>query len=416
MVRILLSLVVACVLLSGSAEASCVTDGQGPCYRYWKVDAVFVAKVLEKVSLPIPGLEVPEGMIAVGGDARLRVLVVEAFRGVKAGATLTMSAPDDVCAGIDAEDGGELFIYASKNKKGDLWAQGCGVSHPLEDAEADLAYARSVTNGGPPALVYGDVHLREDTYGDSRDFSALTGVRVRVTGKNFVAETETDQEGNYAITLPGSGTYSIDVITEEGLVNWFPEDRQFEIDDPRSCYRAMIQMRTNGRIRGRVVDDRGDPVANLVVGVGDDDGFGKTDESGAFEIGPLSPGTFSLSVVSGSRNYELMLGNARSVDVREGQVSEVKPLTLIGGSRLVIMSIDVTGPTADEALMEIRSETGQPVGSLLRVNGTVQVLVRKNQSFEIVAATHTHDAKATVQVRAAPAHVTLTLRPSREPQ
>jgi hypothetical protein len=241
-------LIAAAILLSVArpSQALCVTDGQGPCYRFWKVEAVFVAKILDKVPLPEPGGEpAPPDTIRVGENYRLQVQVVEAFRGVTAGAMMTLFAPDGVCGGVNAENGGELFIYAGRNKSGELWAQGCGVSKRLEEAEDDLAYARSVTGHGPSALVYGDVYHREDRDGDS-DFAAMAGVRVRVSGEYFTAEAETDAEGNYAITLPGTGLYSIEVIPPEGFVDRFRNAgvARFEIADPRSCFSVPFQLQS----------------------------------------------------------------------------------------------------------------------------------------------------------------------------
>ena len=43
-----------------------------------------------------------------------------------------------VCGGVGAATGGELFIYASRNANGELWAHGCGESKPLEEAEAAI--------------------------------------------------------------------------------------------------------------------------------------------------------------------------------------------------------------------------------------------------------------------------------------
>ena len=244
---------------ASSAFASCGTDGQGPCYRFWKVDAVFVAKVLDKV--PLRAATDPEpspGTVVIVENYRLQVRVAVAFRGVKAGDVMTLFAPDGVCGGVNAEDGGELFIYASRNKNGELWAQGCGVSKPLEEADADLAYARSVSVIGPSPLIYGDVFQHEDRTGGPEDFSAMGGVQVRVHSRDFEAETFTDRDGNYSITLPGSGSYTIEVIPPRGFADRLGNGAvRFEIGDRRSCFNVPFQLRRNGRIRGRVIDREG---------------------------------------------------------------------------------------------------------------------------------------------------------------
>lgn len=230
---------------ASSAFAACGDDGQGPCYRFWKVDAVFVAKVLDTV--PLREETDPEpapGTFTSVANYRLQVRVAEAFRGVTAGDVMTLFAPDGVCGGVHAEDGGELFVYASRNTKGELWAQGCGVSKPLEEADADLAYARSVSEIGPSPLIYGDVFQFEDRTGGPEGFSAMGGVLVRVYGRDFEAETLTDQDGNYSMTLPGSGSFRIEVILPDGFADRLGNGTvRFEIEDRRSCYNVPFQLR-----------------------------------------------------------------------------------------------------------------------------------------------------------------------------
>jgi hypothetical protein len=229
------------------ASALCGTDGQGPCYRYWESEAVFVAKVLDMVTIQPPDrLEPPPGMVWIGGNYRLQVRIAEAFRGVSAGTVMTLFAPGGVCGGVDAANGGELFIYATRNKAGELWAQGCGMSRPLELASADLAYARSVTSQGPSGVVFGDVFQRTDSYG--RDFSPMSGVRVRVSSGTFYAEVATDDEGNYSIIVPHAGPFIVEVLKTKGFAAW--RDRSQEavtLPDARGCFRVNFQLKPQAR-------------------------------------------------------------------------------------------------------------------------------------------------------------------------
>ena len=239
------------VYSGANASASCMTDGQGPCNRFWKAEAVFVAKVLDKIPIrewAPSGALLPSEIMFGNSNARLQVRVAEAFRGVEAGAVLTLFAPDDVCGSVDARDGGESFVYASRNMAGELWAAGCGVSGPLENADADLEYARSVTSRGPEGFVFGDVFRRTDTYGDSRDFSAMAGIRVIVSGGGFHAEVVTDDEGNYSITVPDIGPYKVEVIRPTGFVAWWDRsDETVTLPDRRGCYRVPFQLKPSGQ-------------------------------------------------------------------------------------------------------------------------------------------------------------------------
>ena len=410
-------LIAAAILFAAArpSVASCITDGQGPCYRYWNVEAVFVAKVIEMTPFRIERLD--PGVVYLGGDYRLRVIVVEAFRGVEGGATVTLFAPDGVCGGINAENGGELFVYALRNKSGELWAQGCGVSGPLERAAADLAYARSVHAQGPAAVFYGDVVQREDLTGGPADFSPMAGVRIRVRGVNFEAETETDDKGNYSLTLPGAGKYTAETMPPPGLANRFG-DRPiaFELADRRACYRGDFQLQLNGRIRGRVVNDQGEPVSHLIVRDGAGKRSAKTDATGAFEIGPIEEGMYSISMISGSRSPRF--ADAGLAAVLAGRITHLAPVTLPAGLELVMLSVTVTMPAeADDAVLVLTAKGGaeqheEPIRS---GSESIQFLVEKNESFELMAATPTHEAKAVARTSAPLTEVTLTLRPRPAP-
>jgi hypothetical protein len=401
-VRIVIATAFAVLGSASNASAVCVTDGQGPCFRFWKVDAVFVAKLTAKERHQ-PGDPFAE-------NYRLQVIVVEAFRGVAQGARLTLFASDGVCGGVNAEDGGELFVYGSRNENGELWAQGCGESKPLEDAEADLAYARSVNEGGPAALVYGDVHQVEDVFGDARDFSVMGGVLVRVIGKNFVAEALTDADGNYAITLPGSGSYKIEALPPDGFAYRIGGAETFEIGDRRSCYRAPFQLKLNGRIRGRVVDDDDQPIANLIVRVGDSEQFAKTSESGEFEIGPLSEGSYSVVAQTGTRVVQFH--EAELIKIRAGEITVVPPLKPIELADLATLVIDVDAAEGGEVFVLVESADGaQTVGGPISAGvDPIRILVENDQSFKVVAASMTHEAKTIVRSRSPETFVTLTLR------
>ena len=195
----------------------------------------------------------------------------------------------------------------------------------------------------PLPLIYGDVLQREDRTGGPEDFSAMGGVQVRVHGRDFEADTVTDRDGNYSITLPGSGSYTIQVIPPRGLaVRLGNGTVRFEIEERRSCFNVPFQLRRNGRIRGRIIDREGQPISNLMVRAGDSQGFNKTDASGRFDIGPLGPGFYSLAARTGGAR-ELKFENSELVWVDAGKTTGLSPLTAVPTNNLVLLSIAVNG-------------------------------------------------------------------------
>ena len=99
--------------------------------------------------------------------------------------------------------------------------------------------------------------------------------------------------------------------------------------------------------------------------------------------------------------------------MRTGKTTGLSPLTAVPADDLVLLSIAVNGPGAYEALVLVMSAGGGRLGDPVPAgSGTLGFLVEKDQSFEIVAATMTHAAEATVRSSLPVTEITLTLLPS----
>lgn len=91
-------------------------------------------------------------------------------------------------------------------------------------------------------------------------FWASLGVTVRVRGRGFDATMATDDDGHYAMRLPGTGRYDVEVVAPRGMADRDPTPTSFEIANPQECLRADFQLLTNGRIwtvRGIYADQVG---------------------------------------------------------------------------------------------------------------------------------------------------------------
>lgn len=327
-------------MLLGNAhisEATCVDDGQSPCYRYWHTDAVLLGEVRSKIPLTNDSSD---------SSSRLRVAVVEAFRGIdRTESLVTIDIHSGEC-GVDAEVGQQILFYADREKEGTLRASMHSV--PFEDSEADLTYARLASAHAASAMVYGVVERRDTPDEDGSSFTALSGVIVRARGKNFDAETATDADGHYSMSLPGGGRYELAVVSPIGMAVRIPAHRSFELTNDQECFSADFQLLTNGRIRGVVLDDETKrPVPNLVLGTGDDNTQSKTDGSGVFDIGPLSDGEYQLEAATGTGSVTLQPG---TVTVSSGQATLVGTVLAHVSRPLVSVTFDLTGLSADDCV------------------------------------------------------------------
>lgn len=312
----------ALVLTARPAEAVCLDDGQGPCYRYWHSDLVLFGEVTDKVLLS-------KGLL--GGNYRLRVTVLEGFRGVgPAESSITIHARDGEC-GVFTPVGKRMFVYADREDDGAFWAS--MHSMPLESAEPDLAYARLASKNAASTMVYGAVVHRDDAVVE------VSGVTVRVRGEGFDARTTSDAEGNYSIRLPGAGRYEVDVMAPGGMANRDPMRTRFELVNAQECFHVGFQLLTDGRIRGVVIDERnGRPVPNLVLGTGDYFQKAKTDRAGAFDIGPVSEGHYRLEAFTGGDVVTFVPG---AVTMSSGQVTVVRPLVARFSRKVTSVTFDL---------------------------------------------------------------------------
>ena len=74
---------------------------------------------------------------------------------------------------------------------------------------------------------------------------------------------------------------------------------------------------------------------------GDSGHFGKTDESGAVEIGPLSAGWYSITGLTGAERKVTFEGS-KLIEIQHGQITELTPLTAVATNDLVTLAITLT--------------------------------------------------------------------------
>src|SRR5262249_10049444 len=201
----------------------------------------------------------PDAPIA---QRRIRFDVAEAFRGVS-GATV------DVLTGLGGGDCGYPFrvgerylVYAQASTDGSTLDTGiCTRTRPIGDAAEDLAYARSVRNG----RVEGGTVTGTVQGGDRQD-APLAGVPVVLEGGRARFRAISDGNGLFAIANLLGGAYA---IAAEPPPNTYAEiwPKTVTLADPRACAEVSIVVRADGRAVGRVVDSRGQPIADLTVGL-----------------------------------------------------------------------------------------------------------------------------------------------------
>jgi hypothetical protein len=371
MVRTVLFLFVIVIGSVRPAAAVCGSDGQGPCFRYWTVDAVFVAT---------------------------------------SGARITLFLNTNECVGVSAEDSSEIFVYARRDAKRQLHALGCGQTKLLEEADEDLAYARSTTMGRPAWFMAtcSIVKTLPATRAISRQCKACASVFAQVTSRRRLKPTK-----KATIRSPClAGKYTIEAIPPDGFADRFDGERTFELPDRRACYKASFQLQQNGRLRGRVINREGEPVKNLMVRAGEHR-FAKTDLAGSFELGPLEEGNYTIGAATGSDKKRFV--DAPIAHVEAGHATDVPPLVADETKDLVTLVISVAGRRADAGPLYLLVTVGsEELGGPIRVTDqATELLVEKKLSYELLAIEGDQEARLTVQPSLPLTEITLTLRPQK---
>jgi Tissue inhibitor of metalloproteinase len=150
---------------------SCVAQGP-PCQAYWQADAVFVGQV-EAKEIKEEILKTPTGEEIRRTDAEVRVTftITEAFRGVTRKEVDIFTTTGGGSCGYNFEMDGVYIVYAYEYPKGGgkLQTDICTRTQKYSEHIPDIAYARSLANAAPGAVIYGAVtRVREGSGPDSR--------------------------------------------------------------------------------------------------------------------------------------------------------------------------------------------------------------------------------------------------------
>lgn len=274
-----------------------------PCAAFWNASAVFAGRV--------------ESIARAGQERRLTFTVLDGFRGVaatvdqsaerEAGSAVTVEiAPGATCA-ARFRQGREYMVYAARTADGaGAMFVDCSRTRELDDAAADLSYARSVADGSAPVgAINGRVLIvpRDLAGRVSGPAVPASDIAVRIATSGGEERTVTNVAGDFSSAARGAGSY---VMSLEVPATFSTETSRARIDlrDPRACGDVEFQLAYDGRLSGRVLDASGRPLTGLTVEVATIDlvqrRLAVTDREGRYEVRRMPPGRFVIGVTSGT--------------------------------------------------------------------------------------------------------------------
>jgi len=330
-----------------------------PCEAYWAADAVFAGRVTAVRRI---------------GTARLVSLtVVEGFRGVaESSVDALMDTSASPCR-VAFKVGGEYVVYATRSAGGGLSVV-CSRTRDVEDAGADLSYARDIRGGKPaPGFVGGRVLVHPLNLSGKPAGPPTPAAGITVTiARNTVSETAvTDAGGEFRVPIQAPGSYRVTVGVPQRFYSGDPE-AVVAITDPRGCANVSAMLHDDGHVAGRVLDAKGMPVAGLTIEVGVASARGVravTDRNGGYEVSKLPAGRYTLSIppapasASGMRPMRVfhpgvdVPARATIVNLTAGQRSVLPDLRLPAQQEYAAISgvvLDATGGPAEGARIYLK--------------------------------------------------------------
>ncbi|HMQ34238.1 MAG TPA: carboxypeptidase regulatory-like domain-containing protein [Chloroflexaceae bacterium] len=334
------------------------------------------------VNLALPAAGGLRGAVTAGGAPAPGVRVSAIGPGGVAGADLTDSTGTysitNLPAGsytlrFDPRAAGRAAFYSLDTRDGQVVTAGQVASLPAYE----LASARTAPTTG---VIAGRVT-------DAATGAGLPDVLVVITGAGgdpsltdtYVSVAETEADGSYVSDQLRPGDYRVQFVTLFSDVpsttrysgEFYNDAPTFAESDPITvgaggAATADAALARGGSIAGVVSGDGAGPLAEVVViardGAGVPRGFARTDANGAYTLGGLRAGTYSLSFSTGfspnSASRAFFDGGLAGVSVGAGAAVTGQSITLNRGAQIVgtVSAGDTGVPLAGVRVVFFRAE------------------------------------------------------------
>ena len=239
--------------------------------------------------------------------------MLDGLRGVTASALEVSTEPTGQRCSLPFKVGHEYIVYAVRSEGRALTTSRCLRTRDVEDAGADLAYARDVKQGSAGAgQISGRVVVvpRDLTGNAAGPPMPLADIAVIVARDGVAESMVTDLAGDFRLESRGPGTYRVSVTVPERFYADAPSSL-VTLGDQRSCAHVVQTLHDNGQVTGRVIDASGRPIAGLTIELDTASslsmtpdswrrrGGGRrtvTDRGGRYTLGRIPAGRFVLSL------------------------------------------------------------------------------------------------------------------------
>lgn len=356
-------LVVTQALAAEARACSCVEYGTPVCAAYWRADAVFNGVVTDIKKVPDAEQTSPPVVL-------LHFIIEDKFRNVTASELYVETLHGTSCD-MKFEKGERWLVYAYRNEStGRLAISPCTRTRQIRGMDDDLSYIRGLSQRPPEQSVHGRLaHFK---------YEPLAGVKVTVSGGGKSFGTTTDAEGNYSISLPKPGAYTVravvpfsaEAMSQTAAVKADPTDEQTVIEYPvevptgQCTYSELdvykVDLHATAEISGKVIDEAGQPVTRGYVHLVDAlskegrEAWGENTrigEDGSFRFEGVAVGTFLLVInPRDEAPGESDAPHPRTFYPGVTDRSQASPLVITEGLKVEEIAFRVRGPLRKRTL------------------------------------------------------------------
>jgi hypothetical protein len=326
-------------LLVGSGTrpvGACVCPIIEPDAAYRQALLVFTGTVnsVTEVNSPVEHDEKP---LPISQSHVTRMTVDEYFKGT-GGAEIDLIGGNTSCD-IDFEPGKRYLVYATQSgTSGALGAFSCSRTSLVGDyVKPDISYLRRVSRGEQPTMLYGCAFRSARTYSNPGAQVPLSGITVTVEGQGTRLDLKTDESGYFETFELPPGSYRVHTSVtgkQRGA-----DARAVELRGG-GVASVMFHTTSMGSLRGRLVDENGNPVKELhvemlaaggVSGAGAVKDYVQTGENGEFVFAELPSGRYVLAVNSAGRPSLYGAPFLPSYFPNAASLSDAQPITIEDG-------------------------------------------------------------------------------------